>query len=1261
MVVTTTAVTSLLSAPSAQTAVHGLRACAPSQNLPDNSQFTLRTRRSVIKPGRLPRIFEGSRPCKALGNLHRPLHSRFSERREWLLCPRATGEASASVTSDEQEKAAGADAPATAAPAEQTADVNSTFLTDLRNRKAAATAKKIQIEKKVESLQLKVTLANAAAEEAESALAEAMSRAEENLAELLVAETDMGEAEKELAAALKALLATQGKSNLVTEQTPEASPVEEVQATAASTDAEVLPAQLSSRLVPVLLPDSQLAGAESVAESDEEAEPESSTDGAASSAQATATVEAPPANPLGDTPKDATTAAKPAAAATVTKAAGNPLATPVAADSTQMVDGALLEARAWAVEQARLTLEAAQVRMKEANRVKEGIEQEGLLLGKQAVTRREEAVAAAAALDKAEAELQAAREEEASLVTQLMQPREELARELGAPDTSPAQADATTSATTLDASAARVDGAATPSPPKAKAEAAPPKEAAPTPAPAPVSMLTAKESGAVASDVSKQAEVVAPLLAATAAVAGAQAGVKAGGSVKEKLADAGATGSRESSGASSTTVPSPSPAAAAAKASATASKAAAAVSPANIFAKWLAKILRVAAAVAVAVAAMSVAWTKGGLSKVAPPPVVSAVATIERQLSSPILMKLRKDAQSTVQHLPHQVEELLGESGGGHGGHSMNDLYDVLWLLLASVVAVPLFQKLPGGSPVLGYLAAGALIGPHALSIIHNVEGTRELAEFGVVFLLFNIGLELSLERLQSMQKYVFGLGSLQVLASTAAIALATSLTNACPMPGAIIVGGAMALSSTAVGLQVLAERKESQSRHGRAAFSVLLFQDLAVVVLLMLIPLLAPSGAASPSFASISKALGAAAVKAVLGIGVIIYGGRTILRPLYRQIAENRNAEIFAATTLLVCLGTSLLTAQAGLSMALGAFLAGLLLAETEFALQVESDIAPYRGLLLGLFFMTVGMSIDASILVQQWPLILSSLTALLVGKTLLVTAMGVAIGLSPIAAARTGLILSSGGEFAFVAFGESVSKGLMSPTFSSQMFLVVALSMAVTPYLGALGQWIENKFAKKEDMRSLQPVDAEVDDLRNHIIIAGYGRVGQMIAELLNERMIQFVALDVRSDRVSAGRAQGNAVYFGDAGSPAVLHSIGASRAAAVVITLDTPGANYRAVYALAKHYPGTKIYVRAHDVDHGIILEKAGATAVVPETLEPSLQLASALLKEVDVPDDDIVQIISNFRKRHMAELSALKDKLAVEAKKGKGPGAAAPAPA
>jgi len=590
------------------------------------------------------------------------------------------------------------------------------------------------------------------------------------------------------------------------------------------------------------------------------------------------------------------------------------------------------------------------------------------------------------------------------------------------------------------------------------------------------------------------------------------------------------------------------------------------------------------------------------------------------------------------QEMYHVAAEKLGHI---HIHEGEKGVIEAIWLLFSSIICVPLVVKLvPGGNPVLGYLLGGAIVGPHALGLIQDVQSVKHLAELGVVFLLFNIGLELSLDRLQSMAKYVFGLGSAQVALTLLGIAGAAVCITTLSGPSAIILGGSLALSSTAVAIQVLEDRGEMGSRHGRVTFSVLLLQDLAVVVLLMLIPLLAPSpdGSQSGGLAKIAQALGVAAIKACVCIVGIITCGRALLQPIYKQMSSFANAEIFAATTLLVVLGTSVLTSLAGLSLALGAFLAGLLIAETEFALQVESDIAPYKGLLLGLFFMSVGMEISAQLFLQKWKEVIAAIVVLIVGKVAVMAGAGPLFGVPRLASIRSGLLLAPGGEFAFVAFGEAVQRGVLPAALTNQLYLVVALSMALTPYLAALGAKM-GATLERQDVKAMQPHEEETKELHDHVIIAGYGRAGQLIGQLLSENLIPFVALDVSNERVAAGKAQDLPIYFGDAGSPAVLHKVAAERAACAVIALDSPGSNYRAVWAMTKHFPHVKTYVRAHDVNHALNLEKAGATAVVPEILEPSLQLAAAVLTRLDWNGDEVMSLINDFRRKHLAELQAL----------------------
>ena len=568
-------------------------------------------------------------------------------------------------------------------------------------------------------------------------------------------------------------------------------------------------------------------------------------------------------------------------------------------------------------------------------------------------------------------------------------------------------------------------------------------------------------------------------------------------------------------------------------------------------------------------------------------------------------------------------------------------LFDVIFLLMGAIVAVPLFQMLPGGSPVLGYLSAGAVIGPHAVGLISNVHEIAHMAEFGVIFLLFNIGLELSLERLAALRKFVFGLGSAMTLGSAALMAAILATTGICGSGGpiSIVVGGGLAMSSTAVVMQVLAERKETQSRHGRVSFSVLLFQDLAVVVLLVLIPLLAPQADGSAvSGAAIAKALGQTAVMAVLGISAIMGMGRLVLRPLYGRIGSvKNNDELFLATTLLTVLACSVFTQAAGLSMALGAFLAGLLLAETEYVHQVEADIKPYKGLFLGLFFVTVGMSIDFKVLTTAPMLVVQGLGLIMGVKAAVTAVLCKAFGLTWLQAIRTTLLLAPGGEFAFVAFGEATKLGLMDGQVASALFLCVVVTMALTPYFAGFGKVLTDRFEAKS-AGSLTVQSSEASDLSNHVIVCGFGRIGRQVCALLERNRTPFVVLDLRPERVRSGRESGYPIFFGDAASKDVLHAVGIERASAVTVTMSSSTMAYRTVWNVTHYFPGTKIFSRAHDTKHAEELRKAGADVVVPDTFEPALQLGSSIITGIggvrgEVAEDDFY---SKYRRESLGEL-------------------------
>jgi CPA2 family monovalent cation:H+ antiporter-2 len=556
-------------------------------------------------------------------------------------------------------------------------------------------------------------------------------------------------------------------------------------------------------------------------------------------------------------------------------------------------------------------------------------------------------------------------------------------------------------------------------------------------------------------------------------------------------------------------------------------------------------------------------------------------------------------------------------------------LNDVLVVLLAAIVSVPLVQRLRV-SPVLGYLVAGVVIGPHALGLIHDLEGTEILAEFGVIFLLFAIGLDLPLRRLVAMRRYIFGLGLTQVFLTSliiGAIAYAAGLSP----ETSLVVGGALALSSTATVLQLLVERREVAERHGRMSVAVLLFQDLAVVPLLALLPILAGGSR------DIVSALGLAGAKALVAIAVILVVGRLLLRPVYAVMAETRNAEIFAATNLFLVLLTGWATAQAGMSMALGAFLAGLMLADTEYRHQIEADIQPFRGLFLGLFFMTVGMGIDLGLIVADAGAVFGLAAALLAGKASLLFVLLLVGGNGAGLAARVALLLAQGGEFAFVVFGLAMQQGVLDRGIGQTLVAAVAISMASTPLFAELGKRIA---ARREQPKATpEALTKATGDIENHVLVAGFGRVGWTVCKLLERSEIPYVALDVDMDRVQSGREQNMPVYFGDASRIEVLRAAGLDRARSAVITLDQPRLAEQAVAVLRSYDRNLPVVSRARDIDHRKRLEEMGASAVVSEALEASLQLGAKVLRLTGTAGEQVEQALDEFRRDDYAILSAL----------------------
>ncbi|MDX1710825.1 MAG: monovalent cation:proton antiporter-2 (CPA2) family protein [Rhodovibrionaceae bacterium] len=547
-------------------------------------------------------------------------------------------------------------------------------------------------------------------------------------------------------------------------------------------------------------------------------------------------------------------------------------------------------------------------------------------------------------------------------------------------------------------------------------------------------------------------------------------------------------------------------------------------------------------------------------------------------------------------------------------------LNDVLVVLVAAIVFVSIFQRLRI-SPVLAYLAAGLVIGPHGLGLISDEEGAHFFAEFGVIFLLFSIGLELPFERIRALGSYIFGLGLAQVFLTSLLIALGAYALGATP-EAALVIGGALALSSTATVLQLLVEKGEATTRHGRAGISVLLFQDLAVVPLLVLIPLL------SGDDGHIVEALAIAGLKALAVLAGILLLGRLVVRPVYRIVAATQNAELFFATSLLLVLGTGYATAQANMSMALGAFLAGLLLAESEYRHQIEADIQPFRGLFLGLFFITVGMSIDVAVMVDELVLVLAIALGLIVGKAALIAGLCLAFRLEKSVALRVGLLLAQGGEFAFVILSLAVFEGVVTSAWAQPAVIAVAVTMAVTPLLAELGRWcsdlLEEKAAGDEN-----DLASEAESLRRHVLIAGFGRVGETVARLLERRGVPYIALDLSVQRVNEARRRGLPVFFGDASRLEVLRAAGIERARAVVLTLDRPGPSEQAVSLVRRHYPKLEIIARGRDIPHHNRLRTAGADAVVPETVEASLQLAGSVLRSVGTEQEELERLLEETR--------------------------------
>jgi len=548
-------------------------------------------------------------------------------------------------------------------------------------------------------------------------------------------------------------------------------------------------------------------------------------------------------------------------------------------------------------------------------------------------------------------------------------------------------------------------------------------------------------------------------------------------------------------------------------------------------------------------------------------------------------------------------------------------------LLAAAVIAVALFRLLKLSS-ILGYVAAGLVIGPWGLGLFRNVEEVRHVAEFGIVLLLFIIGLELQPTRLWVMRRLVFGLGSAQVILCTLLLGGAAWLYGVQPT-AALIIGFGLSLSSTPLVLQVLAERGQLKSQYGRSAFGILLFQDLAVLPMLAVLPLLSAvpeSHGAAPSWWVIL-------LKLALVVAIVIAGGRLIVRPALRIVALIRVSEVFTAAALLTVIATALLADAAGLSASLGAFLAGVLLADSEFRHELEADLEPFKGLLLGLFFITVGMSANLQLLLSE-PLRLLGLTAgFMVLKLLAVWGLGRLARLESPAARRLGFALPAGGEFAFVLFTLAFGERILDRHTVDLLILAVTLSMMIGPLL-LLAQEAAAARLKSHQPR---PFD-QIEDQDIKVLIAGFGRFGQIIARILVARRIPFTALDSNQTHVDFVRRFGNKVYYGDASRLDLLRAAGVEKASVFVLAIDDVDASVRAATLIREYFPRLKVYARARNRQHAFALMDAGVKNIIRETYASSLEMSELVLQALGETAETARTAVRRFRRHDEGVLAA-----------------------
>ena len=567
-----------------------------------------------------------------------------------------------------------------------------------------------------------------------------------------------------------------------------------------------------------------------------------------------------------------------------------------------------------------------------------------------------------------------------------------------------------------------------------------------------------------------------------------------------------------------------------------------------------------------------------------------------------------------------------------HEGSHEILIKDALVFLLAAGLVVPALRalKLPA---VVGFILAGVALGPFGLGALSETwaplglftiaepEAAGPFAELGVLFLLFLLGLELSVEQLWSLRRIVFGAGIVQAAASAILLALVARLFGF-DLTGAILVGLALALSSTAIVMQLLTASHQASTPVGRTALGVLLFQDILVAPILIFVGF-----ASADSTANLGTVLLEAAVQGVMAVGILLIIGRFLLRRLFQLAADAGGRDFLMAITLLTVVGAAVLTASAGLSIALGAFLAGLMLGETEFKHQTEVDLEPFKGLLLGLFFMTVGLGLDLGVILDQWPLVLAGLIVLLVVKYAVAWAAVRIFGRSAGLATESASLLAPAGEFAFVVLAAGVAGGVVTGEQATLVSAVAGLSMLLIPVTWRYGRMLAVRAGRNEEGHDALP--AHKAELEGHVIIAGFGRVGQAVARILDAENTRVVALDSRPTTVARLRREGWSVYFGDGARKEILRKAGLGGAAMVVITLDDPQAAEHIVRAVRSFRPEIPILARAQDADHSRSLYEAGATHVVPDAIEAGLQMSARALEQFGYTSDTVRALIGAER--------------------------------